>query len=82
MKYRLTHLSRPLSIVTLACVVLVAQGCANLGNVEAFEKGYLAKEEMTFKGDTLESKFHEHIYVSKENASGGSGVGGGGCGCN
>jgi hypothetical protein len=76
MKYRHT------SIAALSCVVFATQGCANLGNVEAFEKGYLAKEEMTFKGDTLEAKFHEHIYVSKENASGGSGVGGGGCGCN
>jgi Domain of unknown function (DUF4266) len=66
------------------CAFAVAslQGCASVGKVEAFEKGYLAKEEMTFKGDILEAKFHEHIYGSKENASGGSGVGGGGCGCN
>jgi hypothetical protein len=68
-------------ILTLAA--LCAQGCAALGKVEAFEKGDLAKEEMTFgAANPLEMKFHEHIYASKENATGGSGVGGGGCGCN
>jgi hypothetical protein len=73
--------TKPL-LMALAVSLLGLQGCANLGKVEAFEKGYLAKEPMTFKGDILEAKFHEHIYGSKENASGGSGVGGGGCGCN
>jgi Domain of unknown function (DUF4266) len=73
-----------IGLLTLVCTIafVTLQGCANLGKVEAFEKGYLAKEQMTFKGDILEAKFHEHIYGSKENASGGSGVGGGGCGCN
>ena len=80
---------RPAAIAALALLALSLQGCAamkdfgkNLGKVEAFEKGDLAKEPMTFGGNPLESKFHEHIYASKENASGGSGVGGGGCGCN
>jgi hypothetical protein len=69
--------------IALALILFSAQGCANLGKVEAFEKGDLAKEEMTFgAANPLEAKFHEHIYASKENATGGSGVGGGGCGCN
>ena len=34
------------------------------------------------QGDALETRFNEHIYASKEAASGGSAVGGGGCGCN
>lgn len=37
---------------------------------------------MTFEADKLEAKFMEHIFFSKEAASGGAGVGGGGCGCN
>ena len=45
-------------------------------------KGILAKPEMTFEGDPLDQKFVEHVYSSKEGASGGAGVGGGGCGCN
>ncbi len=71
-----------LSLVVVIASCVVQTGCANLGKVEAFEKGNLAKESMTFGGDGLEGRFHEHIYASKENASGGNGVGGGGCGCN
>jgi hypothetical protein len=37
---------------------------------------------MTFGGDTLETRYADHIYTSREAASGGAGVGGGGCGCN
>jgi hypothetical protein len=37
---------------------------------------------MSMGGDTLSQRFDQHIYSSKENASGGYGVGGGGCGCN
>ncbi|MEP7084117.1 MAG: DUF4266 domain-containing protein, partial [Betaproteobacteria bacterium] len=32
--------------------------------------------------DPLDDRFSQHIYTSKENASGGYGAGGGGCGCN
>ncbi len=56
-------------------------GCA-LQPPQAFEKGNLAKREMTFGADPLEDAFSQHVYFSKEAASGGTGVGGGGCGCN
>ncbi|MEI6551344.1 MAG: DUF4266 domain-containing protein [Betaproteobacteria bacterium] len=51
-------------------------------SVEPWQKGNLAKPEMTFDNDPLETGYKEHIYSSKEASSGGSGVGGGGCGCN
>ncbi|HWR01078.1 MAG TPA: DUF4266 domain-containing protein [Chlorobaculum sp.] len=54
-------------------------GCAT---VQPWEKQNLAKPEMTFEGDKLDTGYTEHIYSSKEAASGGAGVGGGGCGCN
>jgi hypothetical protein len=57
-------------------------GCSNLGQVNAWEKGNLAKPMMTFESDPLDQRFVQHIYGSKENSSGGYGVGGGGCGCN
>ena len=57
-------------------------GCALVQPVQPWEKGVLAKPEMTFEGDRLDSAFVEHTYNSKEAASGGTGVGGGGCGCN
>ena len=60
-------------------------GCSNLSHLEPvnpWEKGNLAKPHMTFEGDPLDQRFTQHIYGSKESASGGYGVGGGGCGCN
>jgi len=49
-----------------------------------WEKGELAKPSMQFDAQTerLEARYQEHVYQSKEAASGGYGVGGGGCGCN
>lgn len=69
--------------IGLAVITLAALGaCADLGKVQAWEKGNLAKPSMSFDGDPLDERFTLHIYSSKENASGGYGVGGGGCGCN
>jgi hypothetical protein len=67
-----------------ACASLAAllAGCAGWGHVEAWEKGNLAKPAMRLETDPLDARFTQHIYTSKEAASGGSGVGGGGCGCN
>ena len=42
----------------------------------------LAKPGMAMDADPLDQRFMQHIYTSKENSTGGSGVGGGGCGCN
>jgi Domain of unknown function (DUF4266) len=63
--------------VLLACLTL--GGCAG---PQAWEKGNLAKPEMAIGGNPLEQRYQQHIYTSKEAASGGYGVGGGGCGCN
>lgn len=63
---------------TLAC----GSGCTAIQPVAPWQKGVLAKPEMSFDGDRLDAAFNEHIYSSKEAASGGTGVGGGGCGCN
>jgi Domain of unknown function (DUF4266) len=68
-------------VVTLALTGLA--GCAGLYQPpQAWEKGMLAKPEMTMAGDALDAQFSQHTYTSKEGSSGGSGVGGGGCGCN
>lgn len=66
-------------VVLALCASLLMTGCAN---VQPWQKGNLAKKEMAFEGDPLETRYQQHIYFSKENASGGYGVGGGGCGCN
>lgn len=65
----------------LGMTVLATTGCA-LQPPSPWEKGALARPDMTMAGDVLGDRFNQHIYNSKENASGGNGVGGGGCGCN
>jgi hypothetical protein len=67
--------------LTLAALAWLT-GCSHLSPVQPWEKADLAKPEMTFDGDALDQRFIQHVYGSKENASGGYGVGGGGCGCN
>ncbi len=68
-----------------ALLLLLALGlsaCSMGTAVQPWEKGTLARPEMTFGGDKLDTGYTEHIYSSTEAASGGAGVGGGGCGCN
>lgn len=74
-----------MSLARLALSLLAAgvlAGCGTLGQVAAWEKGDLAKPAMQFENDPLGARFNQHVYFSKEAASGGFGVGGGGCGCN
>lgn len=66
----------------LAATALCGLGGCSSVQVNPWEKGNLAKPQMTFEGDPLDQRFVQHIYGSKENSSGGYGVGGGGCGCN
>jgi hypothetical protein len=56
-------------------------GCATVEPVQPWQKGVLSKAEMSFAGDRLEQAFNEHVYASREGASGGNGANGGGCGC-
>jgi len=50
--------------------------------VKPWQKGVLAKKEMSLEGDTIDQYVDDHIYFSKEGSTGGASVGGGGCGCN
>lgn len=67
----------------LIAVALLLAGCA-WAPPKPWEKGELAKPAMQFDApaERLEARYQEHVYQSKEAASGGFGVGGGGCGCN
>lgn len=69
-----------LAIPTVTSIALLS-GCA-MQPPQPWEKGNLARKEMTMDADPLDQAFTQHIYFSKESASGGYGVGGGGCGCN
>ncbi|MCH8498532.1 MAG: DUF4266 domain-containing protein [Marinobacter sp.] len=66
------------TMVALATLLALA-ACSS---VPAWERGALAQPGMEIDGHPVHSYFDNHIYFSKEAATGGSGVGGGGCGCN
>ena len=55
--------------------------CANLG-VQPWERDLLAKPSMQLRSPPVEAAIDDHIYFSKEAATGGRSFGGGGCGCN
>ena len=57
----------------------VLTGCAT---VKPWDRDLLAEDKMQLVPRPLDNFLNEHIYFSKEAASGGQGVGGGGCGCN
>lgn len=59
-------------------------GCAHtdLVRVKPWQRGTLADYTMRPDRDPLNTAMSEHVYFSRETASGGRGVGGSGCGCN
>jgi len=71
-----------LALAAWTCLLAVLAGCSPFKPPQPWEKGQLARPEMTMSADPLDERFVQHIYSSKESASGGYGVGGGGCGCN
>ncbi|MBL8323880.1 MAG: DUF4266 domain-containing protein [Rubrivivax sp.] len=66
----------------LAGALALLAGCANPAGPAAWDKSFIAKPEMSMGWGRQAVKFDQHVYESKEGASGGYGVGGGGCGCN
>ena len=73
---------RRLALLILSSPALLAMGCASFNPPQPWEKGQLAQPAMQFDPDPLAQRIQQHIYTSKEAATGGYGVGGGGCGCN
>jgi hypothetical protein len=70
--------SRP---VVVLCLALSLSACASVG-VKPWERDLLARDEMSLAADSLDLALDDHIYFSKEAASGGRAFAGGGCGCN
>jgi Domain of unknown function (DUF4266) len=63
-----------------AVLALVAGGgCVN---VKPWQREHLADYTMRSDRDPVGMTQAEHIWYSREEATGGRGVGGGGCGCN
>jgi hypothetical protein len=70
---------RLLNILMLLLVIVVTTGCAN---VAPWERGILAKPQMSLDPHPLQTGTRMHNYGSREaGASTHSEGGGGGCGC-
>jgi len=65
-------------LLLLTCLGVLT-GCAQ---VKPWQRGALADRTMRADRDPVGVALTEHLYFSREAASGGAGVGGGGCGCN
>ncbi len=64
-------------LILLVCCCLF--GCES---VQPWERGTLAREEMQWDTDVMETSLQKQIQFAKEASSGGNGAAGGGCGCN
>ena len=72
---------RCFAVAAMLGTVVMVSGCSTLG-VKPWERDILARPEMALDASPIDGAFDEHMYFSKESASGGRGFGGGGCGCN
>lgn len=73
-----------MKIKTVNCLgmVILLAACAGCQNVKPWQRGTLADSTMRADRDPVGTGMNEHVFFSREGASGGRGVGGGGCGCN
>ncbi len=65
--------------VALGLSLFAIAGCQN---VKPWQRATLADPVMRADRDPLGLALDEHIFFSREAASGGRGIGAGGCGCN
>jgi hypothetical protein len=75
------RMTRLAGLALAAAVVATMTGCGTIG-VKPWQRDLLAKKEMALDANPLDAAIDDHVYFSKEAASGGRGFGGGGCGCN
>ena len=66
-------------LLLVTALLLSATGCAV---VKPWQRETLADSIMQPDRDPMGSGLIDHVYFSREAASGGRSVGGGGCGCN
>ena len=66
-------------LAALAFIVGTQTGCES---VKPWQRQTLADYTMRGDRDPIGEAINDHIFFSREMASGGKGVGGGGCGCN
>ena len=73
------HCKKLTRLELLVVIVGTETGCES---VKPWQRKTLADYTMRGDRDPLGETITDHIYFSREMATGGKGVGGGGCGCN
>lgn len=66
-------------LIIFSALALAVTGCQN---VKPWQRETLSDYTMQGDRDPLGDAQTEHIFFSREEASGGGAIGGGGCGCN
>jgi hypothetical protein len=79
-----TSCTKYLCAVALVLAAVLQCGCSTIAAtpVRPWQRAALADDDMNPDRDALGSGLAEHVYFSREAATGGRGVGGSGCGCN
>lgn len=75
------HLTRGARLLVLAGALLSLCACGTVGP-QPWQKDLMARKEMLPSANATVRAAQDHIYFSKEAASGGRSAAGGGCGCN
>ena len=70
---------KPALLAALTVIAILQAGC---DTVKPWQRKTLADYTMRGDRDPIGEGINDHIFFSREMASGGKGVGGGGCGCN
>jgi hypothetical protein len=70
------------NLLRLSLLFIAVGSLTGCRHVEPWERGNLAEYVMRADRDPLGDQAGEHMWFSRESATGGAGVGGGGCGCN
>jgi hypothetical protein len=74
-----TFLRKIILLAAMGASIGLQTGC---DTVQPWQRKTLADYTMRGDRDPMHDAINEHIFFSREMASGGKGVGGGGCGCN
>ena len=72
----------PHKLILFAALAVIAGTQTGCESVKPWQRKTLADYTMRGDRDPMGDAITDHIFFSREMASGGKGVGGGGCGCN
>lgn len=82
MKNTVLHKLAAFALAAIGLTTLGGCSTAHLVRVQPWQRATLTDYTMRPDRDPLAVTMSEHVYFSRESASGGRGIGGSGCGCN